>query len=209
MPAQTGSRTARGLFDKTPRPRKRRSGPPPGIVTKSCNCPSKLRACTSFPQEHTRSSGNRRMCLPDSTYNSRRKRLPTQPCLLRLTVRKNSLAACGSAATAYRIPQPQGRYSQGERQEIKLSKLPRQRDPHPRTYLPETDLREKRHATNQPKDLPLLQVFRDLRFSLCGLVAQDLGCVLASTGKMSRLHAAALPADFSANCQTSLDVCGS
>jgi len=55
-------------------------------------------------------------------------------------------------------------------------------------------------ATNQPKELPVLRVLQDFRLSLRDLVAQGVCCrVLASTLKMSHLHAASLPADFCAH----------
>jgi len=54
-------------------------------------------------------------------------------------------------------------------------------------------------ATNQPKELPPLWVFHDLRLSLPHRVGQVLRRVFASTGKMSCLHETSFPAVFCAH----------
>jgi hypothetical protein len=56
------------------------------------------------------------------------------------------------------------------------------------------------NASNQPKALPVLRMFQDLRFSFRDLVASGLcGRAVAATRKVSRMHAASLPAHVRAD----------
>jgi hypothetical protein len=54
------------------------------------------------------------------------------------------------------------------------------------------------NAKNQPEKLSVLRVFGDLRIRFHQSVAEDSCLIPAPAGSMSRLHAASLPACFSA-----------
>jgi hypothetical protein len=70
------------------------------------------------------------------------------------------------------------------------------KEAHPTTYLAETGRVGRRDATNQPKELPVLRMFQDLRFYFRQPVAKDLGPIFAATRQMSRLYATSLPSNL-------------